>query len=159
TAPAPTLDSIILAAIDIDSAPQRAAYIARACGGDAELRGRVEKLVLAHFQAGSFLERPAAPPFGTGADTPSAAQTPRRGAGTEAREGGGTRLGPYQLVQEIGAGGMGAVFLAEQAQPVRRQVALKLIRPGLDSRQVIARFEGERQALALMDHPNIARVL
>ena len=74
-------------------------------------------------------------------------------------EGPGSRIGPYKLLQEIGQGGMGAVFMAEQDQPVRRRVALKIIKAGMDSRQVVARFEAERQALALMDHPNIARVL
>src|SRR5262249_5738486 len=74
-------------------------------------------------------------------------------------EGPGAAIGPYKLLQELGEGGMGTVFLAEQSQPVRRMVALKIIKPGMDSRHVIARFEAERQALALMDHPNIARVL
>src|SRR5262249_7981389 len=75
------------------------------------------------------------------------------------REGPGTLIGPYKLLEQIGEGGMGLVFVAEQQQPVRRRVALKVIKPGMDSRQVVARFEAERQALALMDHPNIARVL
>ena len=74
-------------------------------------------------------------------------------------EGPGTRIGPYKLLQQIGEGGMGVVYMAEQEQPVRRKVALKIIKPGMDSAQVIARFEAERQALAMMDHPNIARVL
>ena len=72
------------------------------------------------------------------------------------QEGPGTVIGPYKLLQQIGEGGMGVVFMAEQSHPVRRTVALKIIKPGMDSRQVIARFEAERQALALMDHPNIA---
>src|SRR5207248_4411968 len=71
----------------------------------------------------------------------------------------GTVIGPYRLMEQIGEGGMGLVFVAEQEEPVRRKVALKVIKPGMDSRQVIARFEAERQALALMDHPNIAKVL
>ncbi len=71
----------------------------------------------------------------------------------------GTQVGPYKLLQQIGEGGMGVVYMAEQQKPVRRRVALKIIKPGMDSRQVIARFEAERQALAMMDHPNIARVL
>ena len=74
-------------------------------------------------------------------------------------EGPGSCIGPYKLLQPIGEGGMGVVFMAEQARPVRRKVALKLIKPGMDTRQVLARFEAERQALALMDHPNIAKVL
>src|SRR6516162_4649469 len=75
------------------------------------------------------------------------------------RDGPGTVIGPYKLLQQLGEGGMGVVFMAEQTEPVRRRVALKVIKPGLDSAQVLARFEAERQALALMDHPNIARVL
>src|SRR5205807_4080577 len=74
-------------------------------------------------------------------------------------EGPGTLIGPYRLLQQLGEGGMGTVFMAEQARPVRRRVALKVINPGMDSRQVIARFEAERQTLALMDHVNIARVI
>src|SRR4051812_9682190 len=74
-------------------------------------------------------------------------------------EGPGARIGPYKLLQEIGEGGFGVVYMAEQQEPVRRKVALKIIKPGMDSKEVIARFESERQALALMDHPNIARVL
>src|SRR5439155_6784077 len=93
----------------------------------------------------SFLESPAAGPAGT-IDTPAPAERP------------GTVTGPYELLQQIGEGGMGTVFMAEQTQPVQRKVALKIIKPGMDSRQVIARFEAERQALALMDHVNIARV-
>src|SRR5262249_30831137 len=73
-------------------------------------------------------------------------------------EGPGTRIGPYKLLQKIGEGGMGVVYMAEQEHPVKRRVALKIIKPGMDSEQVVARFEAERQALALMDHPNIARV-
>src|SRR5262245_31298963 len=106
-APAPTLDSIFLAAIEIDAAQERAAYIASACQGDSELQGRVENLVLAHFRAGSFLEQPAEPPSGTGAYTPAAVETPLPGGRTELQEVLGARIGPYQLVQEIGAGGMG----------------------------------------------------
>src|SRR5262249_57232957 len=74
-------------------------------------------------------------------------------------EGPGTVIGPYKLLEAIGEGGMGTVFMAEQTLPVRRRVALKVIKPGMDTKQVIARFEAERQALALMDHPNIAKVL
>ena len=83
-------------------------------------------------------------------------------AGTATRphgEGPGTRIGPYKLLQELGEGGMGTVFMAEQQEPVRRLVALKVIKPGMDSKEVLARFEAERQAIALMDHPNIAKVL
>jgi WD40 repeat protein/serine/threonine protein kinase len=148
-------DSIFCTAIEITSAAARAAYLARACGGDAALRQTVERLVRAHFQAGSFLEAPALAPGDTAPSTPVPAQ--RQAAAPP--EGAGAVIGAYRLLQPIGEGGMGTVWLAEQTQPVQRQVALKVIKPGLDSRQVVARFEAERQALALMDHPHIARVL
>jgi serine/threonine protein kinase/tetratricopeptide (TPR) repeat protein len=130
---------------------ERADFLEQACGGDAALRRRIEALLAAHDNPGSFLRHPPVPSGATAApgDRPT----------TPGGEGPGSRLGPYKLLQQLGEGGMGTVFLAEQTQPVRRAVALKVIRPGLDSRQVLARFEAERQALALMDHPNIARVL
>jgi serine/threonine protein kinase len=120
------------------------AYLADACGGDEALRRRVRDLLDAHGEAGDFLASPAAL---------SAA------AEEDAREGPSTVIGPYKLVGPLGEGGMGTVWLAHQEEPVRRRVALKVIKPGMDTRQVIARFEAERQALALMDHPHIARVL
>ena len=126
----------------------RAAYLDRACGGDAELRRRVEALLDAHDRGGrASSSRPALDADRRPVDQPPAA------------EGPGTVIGPYKLLEQIGEGGMGVVFMAEQTQPVRRKVALKVIKPGMDTRQVIARFEAERQALALMDHPNIAKVL
>ncbi len=118
----------------------------QACGTDAELRQRVEVLLQAHERAGQFLESPAAGPDPTSAFPPL-------------RERPGTEIGPYKLLQQIGEGGMGVVYMAEQSEPIARRVALKIIKPGMDTRQVIARFEAERQALALMDHVNIARVL
>jgi WD40 repeat protein/serine/threonine protein kinase len=144
--------SLFLAALDKPAA-ERAAFLKDACP-DAALRSQVEALLRAHEKAQGFLEEPAA---GTGEFVPevgteSSAQPPLS-------EGPGTRVGPYKLLQPIGEGGMGAVFMAEQENPVRRMVALKVIKPGMDSRQVVARFEQERQALALMDHPNIAKVL
>jgi serine/threonine protein kinase len=140
-------------------AAKRSGYLEDACGADDLLRQRVEALLQVHDRAGSFLQRPAVEPVGTGDYAPLVAGSPvlnDRGAHSERP---GLRLGPYKLLQEIGEGGMGTVFLAEQIHPVQRKVALKVIKPGMDSRQVIARFEAERQALALMDHPNIARVL
>src|SRR5262249_8160201 len=132
---------------------ERAAFLAEHCA-DPALRGRVEALLAAHGQPVGVLERPAA----TGAYTPgpedAAPFSPRAAA-----EGPGVRIGPDKLLQKIGEGGMGAVWMAEQERPVRRMVALKVIKPGMDSAQVVARFEAERQALALMDHPNIAKVL
>jgi serine/threonine protein kinase/tetratricopeptide (TPR) repeat protein len=153
----PELDSIVYAAIEMASPEERAAYVARTCGADAELRRQAERLVAAHFRAGSFLEEPAVPPA-----TPAALRPPSEGApGLDPAEGGeapGTRLGPYKLLEQVGEGGMGAVWMAEQQEPVRRRVALKVIKAGMDTRQVVARFEQERQALALMDHPHIAKV-
>ncbi len=131
-------------------------YVAEACGGDAELEQQVGCLLRVHREAGSFLDHPAAALGATGAFTPALGE---KEAAAPLRERPGTVIGPYKLLQQIGEGGMGTVFMAEQTQPVRRKVALKVIKAGMDSRQVIARFEAERQALAMMDHVNIARVL
>jgi serine/threonine protein kinase len=146
-AKADEVDAIFCAAIELPSAVERAKYVDRACNGNGELKHRVDELLAAHFAAGSFLESSPAKHFAETADSPAIA------------EGPGTVIGPYKLLQQIGEGGFGVVFLAEQERPVRRRVALKVIKPGMDTRQVIARFEAERQALALMDHPNIAKVL
>ena len=126
-------------------------YGSEACGGDADLEQQLRSLLQAHLEAGSFLAAPAVGPFsldGTGATLDQQSLTLL-----------GTQIGPYKLLQVIGEGGMGVVYMAEQTQPVQRKVALKVIKPGMDSGQVIARFEAERQALAMMDHVNIARVL
>jgi eukaryotic-like serine/threonine-protein kinase len=125
---------------------ERGPFLDGACGGDAALRGRVETLLVRHAEAAGFLERPALSEGLTGAYRP-------------VTEHAGTVVGPYKLLQQIGEGGFGVVYMAEQERPVRRMVALKIIKPGMDTAQVIARFEAERQALALMDHPNIAKVL
>jgi serine/threonine protein kinase len=138
---------IFITARHITSAEDRGRYLVEACGGDAELRQRVEGLLQAQNDAGSFLQSPAAAAY-----SPTIAERPL----TEAP---GTVIGPYKLLEQIGEGGFGVVFMAEQTAPVKRKVALKVIKPGMDTRQVIARFEAERQALALMDHPNIAKVL
>ena len=124
---------------------RRAAYLDQACGSDAELRAEIESLLHAHDATGGFLEDVPAGPDPT-EDYPPIAERP------------GTVIGPYKLMEQIGEGGFGLVFVAEQQHPIRRKVALKIIKPGMDTRDVIARFEAERQALALMDHPNIARV-
>src|SRR6266699_1986527 len=122
-------------------------YLDEACEGDNELRRRVEALLLAYEHAGDFLKRPAE-------------ERPARAAQAfPAGEKPGDRIGHYKLLQQIGEGGCGVVYMAEQEEPVRRRVALKVIKLGMDTKQVIARFEAERQALALMDHPNIAKVL
>jgi serine/threonine-protein kinase len=119
-------------------------YLDEACGGDEDLRRRVRALLEAHLSADSFVEEPG-PAVTVTAASPFA-------------EGPGTVIGPYRLMEVIGEGGMGVVCVAEQTEPVRRRVALKVIKPGMDSKQVVARFEAERQALAMMDHPNIAKV-
>ena len=143
-------DSRIFKAAVKLSPERRAAYLDQACGADHALRHEVEALLRAYEDPGSFLQsHPARPPVHLIA-------TAKEGPLSERPA---TVIGPYKLLQQIGEGGMGVVYMAEQQEPVRRKVALKIIKPGLDSRQVIARFEAERQALALMDHQNIARVL
>ncbi len=127
-------------------AAERGRFLDEACAGDPSQRSGVEALLARHAEAGSFLEKPAMPENNTGPYQPIT-------------EGPGTVIGPYKLLQQIGEGGFGIVCMAEQERPVRRMVALKIIKPGMDTAQVIARFESERQALALMDHPNIAKVL
>jgi serine/threonine protein kinase/Flp pilus assembly protein TadD len=124
---------------------QRAAYLANACGEDPGLRQRVEALLAAHAQTTGILE-------GSAAASTIVLDLPLT-------EKPGDRIGRYKLLQQIGEGGCGVVYMAEQQEPVKRPVALKVIKPGMDSRQVLARFEAERQALALMNHPNIAKVL
>jgi serine/threonine protein kinase len=137
-------DSIFLEALQHDSAEARGAFLDQACTGNAQLRLSVEQLLRAHERADDVL--------GPKAEGLPVTATP---CVTECI---GTQVGPYKLLQQIGEGGFGVVFLAEQERPVRRKVALKIIKPGMDTRQVIARFEAERQALAMMDHPNIAKV-
>jgi serine/threonine protein kinase/Tfp pilus assembly protein PilF len=134
------------------------AYLAGACGPDAELERHVLHMLQVHREAGSFLERPAAVVAATDAYTPSP-EDEAPAAAPAATETVGTTIGPYKLIQAIGEGGMGAVWMAQQTEPVKRLVAVKVIKPGMDSKQVLARFAAERQALALMDHPHIARVL
>src|SRR5262249_6721170 len=119
--------------------------------GQPELREQVEHLLRLHEGAGSFLEKPAAESAATGT-------FPDAGEHAPSPEAPGACVGPYTLIELIGEGGMGTVWMARQTEPVKRLVALKLIKAGMDSRQVIARFGAERQALALMDHPNIAKV-
>jgi serine/threonine protein kinase len=144
----PSLKELFLAVLAVPPA-ERPAWLEKNCGQDSELRRRVEMMLAAHDTPQSLLDclAPAAvPPEAATADEPAATERP------------GTVIGPYKLLQQIGEGGMGTVWVAEQTQPVQRKVALKVVKPGMDSRQLIARFEAERQALALMDHVNIARV-
>ena len=130
-------------------------YVDQATGGDAELARQVRHLLQVHLEAGSFLEQPVAGLGATGDFLP----TPAEGAGGQVQEEGpGTVIGPYKLLEVIGEGGFGLVYMADQQQPVRRKVALKILKPGMNTWQVIARFEAERQALAVMDHPHIAKV-
>src|SRR5437870_2390348 len=136
--------SLFLEAIEKVAPEQWPAFLDEMCAEDSALRARVERLLDAQVKLGSFHET-ARPAQAATIDEP-------------VREAPGTVIGPYRLLQRIGEGGMGVVWMAEQTQPVQRKVALKVIKPGMDSRQVIARFEAERQALALMDHVNIARV-
>ena len=138
-------EAIFNVARKLDSPASREAYLREVCRDDSMLRERVAALLRAHEDSG-FLESPA---VSTGFIPDAAAALEKPGAS----------IGPYKLLEQIGEGGMGLVFMAEQQQPLRRLVALKIIKPGMDTRQVIARFEAERQALALMDHPNIAKVL
>jgi serine/threonine protein kinase/tetratricopeptide (TPR) repeat protein len=122
---------------------ERVAYLQQVCGHEPRTLHRILELLNVHFQDSSFLESPA---VASGATIDTPAEEP------------GTLIGPYKLLEQIGEGGMGLVFMAEQSRPVRRRVALKVIKPGMDTRHVVVRFEAERQALALMDHPNIAHV-
>jgi serine/threonine protein kinase/tetratricopeptide (TPR) repeat protein len=143
-----SVESILAAAVEIASEAERRRYVEQACGSDADLTRRVQELVDDHFQAGSFLERPAREVSGSRADSDP-----------PVTECAGTVVGSYKLLEQIGEGGFGVVFMAEQQQPIRRKVALKVLKPGMDTKQVVVRFEAERQALALMDHPHIAHIL
>jgi serine/threonine protein kinase len=146
--------SIFFAALE-KTADERDAFLAEVCAGDTRLRAEIEELLAAHEQADNMLD-----------DVPVDHAIVRKSLGgaddtsdfVPIVEGPGTVIGTYKLMEQIGEGGFGLVFVAEQQRPVRRKVALKVVKPGMDTRNVIARFEAERQALALMDHPNIARV-
>jgi serine/threonine protein kinase/tetratricopeptide (TPR) repeat protein len=148
---------VFIAALQIDDPAARAAYLDQACGGDNELRKRLDVLLIAQGGSSSPIDmhRDAGGPSDPAADDDSTVSARHPAIA----EGPGTVIGPYKLLQKIGEGGMGAVFMAEQEKPVRRKVALKVIKPGMDTGLVVARFEAERQALAIMDHPNIAHVL
>ncbi len=146
----PNREVIVLnAALELHEA-KRSAYLDEACAGDVALRQRVEDLLRAHEQAENFLR---APPAGLDSKRNHARLN------ISPTEKPGDKIGRYKLLQQIGEGGCGVVYMAEQEEPVRRRVALKVIKLGMDTKSVIARFEAERQALALMDHPNIAKVL
>jgi eukaryotic-like serine/threonine-protein kinase len=141
-------ETIFAAALEKTTPADRAAYLEEVCSGNAELRHRVEALLRADERSGGPLDR--SDPTGAGPTDDFSPHWPI--------EGPGSLIGPYRLREKIGEGGMGVVYLAEQEKPVRRGVALKIIKPGMDTEHVVARFEAERQALALMDHPCIAKV-
>jgi eukaryotic-like serine/threonine-protein kinase len=180
------VQAIFLAVVEHQDPANRAAILDRECATDVELRQRVEALLRSNDEPDHFLDQPivgvgdrssaiftrldegasaelmADSSSETGLTPPNMSApvvTSKRVASPPITDGPGNHLGPYKLLQVIGEGGMGVVYMAEQEKPVRRRVALKIIKPGMDSKQVIARFEAERQALALMDHQNIARVL
>ena len=135
---------------------ERAAALLAASAGDEQLRAEVQALLDAEARAGGFMSAPTSGPEGLSpADAAMTAFDPTAPASVGERPG--MRIGPYKLLQLIGEGGFGSVFMAEQERPVIRKVALKIIKLGMDTRAVIARFEAERQALAMMDHPNIAK--
>jgi serine/threonine protein kinase len=149
---------IFIAAVQL-AAAERAAYVDDACGSDVALLAEVRSLLDAHDSSHGCMQQPGlALPAVEDSLSLFCARLEERTLGYSIAEQPGAVIGPYKLLMEIGAGGMGKVYMAEQEHPVRRRVALKIIKPGMDTREVIARFEAERQALALMDHPNIAKV-
>ena len=137
----PTEKSIFLDALDIESPSDREAFVKAACQGNLTLFASVSDLLREHERECNPLDKPILP-----TTLEHSYHIP------------GTKIGPYKLMEQIGEGGFGLVFVADQQEPVRRRVALKVIKPGMESREVLTRFEAERQAIALMDHPNIARV-
>ena len=132
-------------AIELSDVTEQQEFLEQACAGNEKLRAEVDALLKWHEEAGDFLEVPPVDPDLT--------------VQTSAVEGSGTVIGRYKLLEKVGEGGMATVYMAEQKRPIRRRVALKIIKLGMDTKQVIGRFEAERQALAMMDHPNIAKVL
>jgi serine/threonine protein kinase len=138
-------ESIFDVAIQIESKQGREDYLLHVCGNDLALMERVRALLEIHEEDKSFLANPPV-------------EMPETLESSKVTEQPGDSIGPYKLLQKIGEGGFGVVYMAGQSRPVRRKIALKVIKPGMDTREVIARFEAERQALALMDHPSIAKV-
>jgi eukaryotic-like serine/threonine-protein kinase len=141
------LELIFFAALQKRVGAERNLFLGEQCAGNPEQRAQLERMLAAATDAASFLERPAVAEATAWRPESLAIARP------------GTVIGSYKLLQQLGEGGMGIVFMAEQSQPIQRTVALKIIKPGMDTKQVIARFEAERQALAMMDHPNIAKIL
>jgi WD40 repeat protein/serine/threonine protein kinase len=139
------IEALFNAALKKRPEAERSAYLDAVCGDDPALRARVEALLKAHDEAGDFLEVPSVEPNAGAGESPLI-------------EGPGTKIGRYELLELIGGGGMGLVYLARQNEPVKRKVALKIVKLGMDTKQVVVRFEAERQTLAVLDHPNIAHV-
>ena len=140
------IKEILTGALEKKTEAERKAYLNEVCGNDANLKAEIESLIQSYENSGNFLETPI---FDIGVTFDDSPLT----------EGPGTVIGRYKLLEKIGEGGMAVVYMAEQQEPISRKVALKIIKVGMDTKQVIARFEAERQALAIMDHPNIAKVL
>jgi hypothetical protein len=155
-----SVQSILVEALEIEDPQQRAAFLARACGSGSALHREVEDLIQAHTAAHEFLpDQPAVTGVRSSLLSAAEAAVPLDGTpDVRTADNAGDRIGHYKLLEQIGEGGCGVVFMAEQTEPVQRRVALKVIKLGMDTKQVVARFEAERQALALMDHPNIAKV-
>ncbi|MHC4520935.1 MAG: protein kinase domain-containing protein, partial [Planctomycetota bacterium] len=141
----PEIKEIFCEALEKATREERISYLDDVCRDRRDVRSQVEELLRLHEDVGDFLESPILDADLTLDISPLA-------------EGAGTVIGRYKLLERIGEGGMAVVYMAEQQEPIRRRVALKLIKLGMDTRQVIARFEAERQALALLDHPNVAKV-
>src|SRR6266545_751585 len=137
---------IFFEALEKPTPQERAAFLDGACGTNPVQRARVEALLADHFQQDSFMKEPAVDASVPTLPAPPPSESPAQ------------MLGRYKLLEKIGEGGFGEVWMAEQREPVKRRVALKIIKLGMDSRQIVARFEAERQALAMMDHPNIAKI-
>src|SRR5215468_7387557 len=160
TPPASSERALFLAALEKTDAPVREAFLAAACAQDPALRARVEELLREHAEMGEFLQSPAL------VNPPPSSSRGVLGVGPHGTaliesmvEKPGDLIGRYKLLEKLGEGGCGIVYMAEQEEPVRRRVALKVLKLGMDTKSVIARFEAERQALAMMEHPNIAKVL
>ena len=147
-------------ALEKPARKERAAFLDAACGDDPDLRRRLEALLQKFETLGTFLDEPAVSAPDSLHRLIAGGDSPTETVPAETlTEKAGDRIDRYKLLQQIGEGGCGVVYMAEQEEPVRRRVALKVIKLGMDTKNVIARFEAERQALALMDHPNIAKVL
>jgi tetratricopeptide (TPR) repeat protein/serine/threonine protein kinase len=155
----PRANELFLKALELRGPVERRQYLDEACANDAALRAEVESLLAASARAGHFLESPVVGLAATAGEVRVGVRATATVDEPQLVERPGTVIGPYKLLEQIGEGGFGVVFMAEQTDPVRRKVALKVLKPGMDTGQVVARFEAERQALALMDHPNIAHIL